>query len=128
MILDSSALLAVVLDEPDRASIVERINSAGHVAIGAPTLLEDAIVLTARMGDDAVDLLDDFIRTTDVIVIDFTDLHREVATKAWARYGRSRHPAALNLGDCMSYAVARVAGEPLLAKGDDLPLTDIELA
>lgn len=128
MILDSSALVAIALDEPERTAFVERINAADHVAIGAPTLVEAEIVLSARIGDVARPLLDALIETAEIIVVDFTTSHCEVAVAAWSRYGRSRHPAGLNFGDCLSYAVARVAGEPLLAKGDDFPLTDIELA
>ena len=128
MILDSSAIVAIALDEPERATFVERINLAETVAVAAPTLVEAGIVLSARTGADAASLLSEMMTAADAVVIGFGAEHWQAAISAWWRFGRSRHPAALNFGDCLAYAAAKVAGEPLLAKGDDLPQTDIELA
>lgn len=128
MILDSSALVAIALDEPERAALVAKINAAEAVAVGAPTLVEAGIVLSSRIGKDASELLARMIVASDAVVVEFGSSHWREAVSAWWRFGRSRHPARLNFGDCLAYATARVAGEPLLAKGDDFPQTDIQLA
>lgn len=128
MILDTSALLAIVLDEPERETFVERINAAEAVGVSAPTLAEAGIVLSSRIGEDATELLAELMTASDAVVIEFGAGHWQEAVSAWWRFGKSRHPASLNLGDCLSYATARLAGQPLLAKGDDFRRTDIELA
>lgn len=128
MILDSSALVAIALDEPEREAFVAKINAADTVAVAAPTLAEAGIVLSSRIGEDAGELLAELLAASDAVVIEFGPAHWQEAVSAWWRFGRSRHPAGLNLGDCLAYATARVAEEPLLAKGDDFPQTDIGLA
>jgi ribonuclease VapC len=128
MIVDASVLVALALDEPDRDRWLRALDSADIVAIGAPTLAEAGIVLSARTGSDATHLLGELIAAGDMIVMEFGDDHWRSALDAWWRFGRGRHPAALNLGDCLAYASARVSGLPLLAKGDDFARTDIELA
>lgn len=128
MILDSSALVAIALDEPDRASLVAKINTAQVIAVAAPTLVEAGIVLSARLGFDARDLVHELIVAADAVVIDFGTAHWETAVSAWWRFGKSRHAASLNFGDCIAYATARIAAQPLLAKGHDFAKTDIELA
>lgn len=128
MILDSSALVAIALDEPERATFVAKINAADRVAVGAPTLVEAGVVLSSRIGRDATDVLVDLVVAADAVVVEFGATHWREAVSAWWRFGRSRHPASLNFGDCLAYAAARVAGEPLLAKGVDFPQTDVELA
>jgi ribonuclease VapC len=128
VILDSSALLAIALDEPERAALVAKINAADTVAIGAPTLVEAGIVLSSRIGEDAGDLLAALLETVDAVVVEIGPRHWQVAVSAWWRFGKGRHPAGLNFGDCLAYATAVVAAEPLLAKGDDFPKTDIALA
>jgi ribonuclease VapC len=128
LILDSSALVAIALAEPDRDVLLDKINAAQSVGVAAPTLVEAGIVLSSRIGADAYELLADFIIAADIVVIEFGPAHWQAAMAAWIRFGRSRHPASLNFGDCLSYATARVADEPLLAKGDDFPRTDIALA
>lgn len=128
MILDSSAIVAIVLDEPERAELLEKLDAAALVAVGAPTLVEAAIVLTARMGHTGAGALEAFLGAADVIIIEFSVDHWREAATAWSRYGRGRHDAGLNFGDCLAYAVARSTGFPLLAKGDDFPRTDLLLA
>lgn len=128
MILDSSALVALALDEPEREALVAKINVAETVGVGAPTLVEAGIVLSARTGDDAGELLAELVAAADAVVVEFGPGHWQQAIAAWWRFGKSRHPAGLNFGDCLAYATASVAGEPLLAKGDDFPKTDIQLA
>jgi ribonuclease VapC len=128
VILDSSAIIAIILDEPERAALLAKMDTARVVAVAAPTLAEAGIVLCARTGDTAHGGLHAFMTAADAVVIDFGSDHWQVALDAWERFGRGRHPAGLNLGDCLAYAAARVAGLPLLAKGDGFPLTDVELA
>ena len=128
MILDASVLIAIALDEPERETLVARINAAEMVAIGAPTLVEAGIVLSARTGRDARPVLTEMLAAADAVVVDFGQRHWREAVAAWWRFGKGRHPAGLNFGDCVTYAAARVAGEPLLAKGDDFTQTDMRLA
>jgi ribonuclease VapC len=128
VILDSSALVAIALDEPEREALIGKINAAPSVAVAAPTLVEAGIVLSARTGQNAGPLLSELVEAADAIVIEFGADHWETALQAWWEYGKGRHQAALNLGDCIAYAAARLAGVPLLAIGDDFSQTDIELA
>ena len=128
MILDSSALIAIALDEPEREILVAKFNAADTVAVGAPTLVEAGIVLSARAGQDASAVLVELLAAADAVVIEFGQRHWREAVSAWGRFGKGRHPAGLNFGDCLTYATALVAGELLLAKGDDFTQTDIRLA
>lgn len=128
MILDASALVAIALDEPERERLVARINQAETVAVGAPTLVEAGIVLSARTGHDAGAVLSEMLAAADAVVVEFGQRHWREAISTWARFGKGRHPAGLNFGDCLSYATALVAGEPLLAKGKNFGQTDIDLA
>jgi ribonuclease VapC len=128
VILDSSAIVAIALDEPERASFVEKINAAASVAVGSLTLVEAGIVLSTRAGEDAAGILAELVTAADAIAIEFGPAHWREALSAWSRFGRGRHAAGLNFGDCLAYAVAKVAGEPPLAKGDDFPTTDLTLA
>lgn len=125
MILDASAILAVLLKEPGCEEILQRLSNAPVLAAGAPTLVETAMVLCARLRRDARALLNEFLREAEVEVIPFTRDHFEVAVDAFTRYGKGRHPAALNFGDCLTYAVARISGLPLLFTGDDFLQTDL---
>jgi ribonuclease VapC len=128
VILDTSAILAILFDEPEREAFIEQIGTQTVVGVGAPTLAETSIVLASRVGDIAGRLVADFIERAALVVVPFEAAHWRAAADAWLRFGRRRHEAALNLGDCLSYATARVAGRPLLAKGDDFPRTDLSLA
>ena len=128
MILDSSAVMAIFFQEPEYQAILTKLVAADEAGIGAPTLVECAIVLTARMGLDARGLLAHFIREAGVTVIPFTEVHVELALEAWLKYGKGRHSAALNLGDCLAYAVAKHVDRPLLCVGGDFAQTDLPLA
>jgi ribonuclease VapC len=128
MVLDSSAIVAVLLKEPGHDRLLETIERAELIGVGAPTLLEATMVLTARLGQDARPLLSAFLRRLNAEVIAFNEEHLDAATAAFLRFGRRRHPAGLNFGDCMSYAVASVANLPLLFIGDDFSRTDIARA
>ncbi len=127
MILDSSVIVSVLLDEVDRPEIEERLGEAAVCRVGAPTLVETGMVLTSKLGLAGRSLLGRFLQEKDVEIVDFTAEHWAVAYDAFSRFGKGRHPAGLNFGDCMSYAVASVAGEPLFCVGNDFPRTDITL-
>jgi ribonuclease VapC len=128
MVLDSSAIVAIHLREPGHERLIERIDTAEVVVLGVPTLLETAMVLTARLGQDARPTIFAFLRRLEAEVVPFNEEHLDAAITAFIRFGRGRHPAALNFGDCMSYAVASVAGMPLLFTGEDFRRTDIAQA
>lgn len=128
MILDSSAVVALALQEPGYDALLNAIGRTDRVAIGAPTLVECGIVLSARLGRDARGLLSRFLLEADVAIVPFTDAHFGTAMDAWLRYGRGRHPAGLNFGDCLAYATARLAAEPLLFTGNDFRQTDLPAA
>ena len=128
MVLDSSAIVAIHLRESGYERLMDRIDDADVVVVGVPTLLESFMVLTARLGHDARPMLFAFLRRLEAEVIPFNQEHMDAAATAFIRFGRGRHPAALNFGDCMSYAVASVAGMPLLFIGEDFTRTDIAQA
>lgn len=127
MILDSSAILAILLAEPDAESLKSKLKSS-PARVGAPTLVETAIVLTGRCGWEALEDLGVFLRDLSVSIMPFEGAHWLEAREAHRKFGKGRHPAALNFGDCLADAVAKVAGEPLLCTGNDFPRTDIPLA
>ncbi len=128
MILDSSALLALVFREPRHAEILEAVAGARWLGVGAPTLAETGIVLAARLGAEARPVLAMLLDELNAAVVPFEAVHARTASDAVARYGRGRHPAQLNFGDCLAYAVAKVAGEPLLTLDAGFAETDLEPA
>jgi ribonuclease VapC len=127
MILDSSAVIAVLCREPGHATLVEKIAAAESLGIGAPTVFEAALVLTIKLKRDGLAVVNEFLRESGGQVISFTDQHSSIAFGAYLRYGKGRHKAALNFGDCFSYAVAKVSGQPLLFVGQDFAKTDVAL-
>ena len=128
MILDSSAVLAVLLREAGHELLEEKMEDAAVLGIGAPTLVETGIVTLRAFDLHGQALVSQFMERWKVVVTPFDDRHRRVAMDAFIRYGKGRHPAALNFGDCLTYAAARVAGAPLLFVGDDFAKTDIPVA
>ena len=128
MILDTSAVVALVLRERGHERLLEAVSEAEWVGIGAPTWAETGIVLAARLGPEARLILSLLTESLDLRVLPFEGHHAREAREAFERYGRGRHPAALNFGDCLSYATARVAGETLLFVGDDFSQTDVQSA
>lgn len=127
MILDTSAILAILFDEPERETFLDLILATPAVGVGAPTLAETSIVLAARLGGASTSVIDGLVDRAALVVVPFDDPHRRSASDAWLRFGRGRHSAGLNLGDCFAYATARIAGRPLLCKGDDFRQTDLPL-
>jgi len=128
MIIDSSVLVAILLLEPGYDRFVLAITQARRRLLAVPTLLETTMVLAGRREDEVLDRLDQFLRTASIETVPFTADHAAVARQTFLRYGKGRHPAALNFGDCIAYATARLEAMPLLFKGDDFRLTDIEAA
>jgi ribonuclease VapC len=127
MILDSSAIVALFLQEPGWEVLLDEMSGGqAGIGIGAPTLTETGIVLSARLQRDARPMLSRFLQEMDIEVLPFGENHWQEAMSAWRRFGKGRHPAALNFGDCLSYATAKLAGQPLLFVGDDFPATDIQ--
>lgn len=127
MILDSSAIIAIVFREPGFETILKQLAESQFTGIGTPTLTETAIIMTARMGIDAGSQLSLFIQEFGITEIPFGNDHWREAVSAFYRFGKGRHAAALNFGDCMCYAVARLAGQPILCKGSDFAQTDISV-
>jgi ribonuclease VapC len=127
MVLDTSALLAIFLAEPERKPFLEAILQAETRMISAATVLETGIVLEARRGESAGREFDLFVVRANLQIVPVDSEQAEIARSAWRKYGKGRHPAGLNFGDCFAYALAKSAGEPLLSKGNDFAETDVEL-
>ncbi len=128
MILDTSAIVAIVLKEPDFEELLEKLAKTQNTGVGVPTLVETSIVLSARLRQDARGILSRFLMEGSITTVPFGDAHFAVAVDAWLRYGKGRHKASLNFGDCLSYATAACAGEALLCIGNDFIYTDLSLA
>jgi ribonuclease VapC len=128
MMLDSSAIVAILLREPGCEGLVEKIAAAQFVAVGTPTLFETAMVLTIKTGRDGLAMVNDFLQEMGIIVATFSQEHVGSAYQAYIKYGKGRHPAALNMGDCFSYAAAQLSGQPLLFKRADFAQTDVKAA
>ena len=128
MIVDSSALLAVLNREPDADRFQDAILTASPCRMSVANMLEASIVVEGRGGAEAGHELDAFLEHAEIEPAPVTAEHLEAARQAWRRFGKGKHPAALNFGDCFAYALAQVTGEPLLYKGDDFARTDIPAA
>lgn len=125
MTLDSSVLVAVLFAEPGYLGLVDRILEADHVRVGAPTLVETSLVLAGRRRSPAAGEVESLIKELAVTVVPFGEAEWRAAVDAFLRFGRGRHQAALNFGDCLAYASAAVAGDTLFFVGDDFTKTDI---
>lgn len=128
MVLDTSAVLAVLFDEPERPDFVRTIARSPRTLISSATLVECSIVVEARHGEAAGRELDLLLHRAGVRTVAVDAEQALLARAAWRRYGKGRHPAGLNFGDVFSYALARAKGEALLYKGDDFAKTDIDAA
>ena len=127
MVIDTSAALAIFLGEPERKQFLDAILEAARRQISAATVLETGIVLESKRGESAGREFDLFVVRANLEVVAVDAEQIEIARSAWRSFGKGRRPAALNFGDCFTYALARLSGEPVLAKGRDFALTDIEL-
>ena len=128
MIVDSSAVLAVLFHEPDAERYDTAIAGAPGCRMSMVNFLEAAIVLESRSGADAGIDLDSYLEEAGIVLEPVTLEQAQAARRAWRRFGKGNHPAGLNFADCFAYALAEVSGEPLLFKGGDFELTDIEAA
>ncbi len=127
MVLDTSSILAILFEEAESDALIDALASEEPVAVGAPTLVETGIVLGSRLGYERLVLLHRFLQLFKVTTISFTEGHWTAAVEAYRRFGKGRHSASLNFGDCLSYASAEVSGQPLLCVGDDFVQTDLSL-
>jgi len=125
MVLDTSALLALLLDEPEAEDFRAAVEEDTTRLVSAATLLETALVIEARKGERGGHELDTLIQKAEVLVVPVDAEHVSEARRAYRRFGKGRHAAGLNFGDVFAYALARTAGEPLLFKGDDFAKTDV---
>lgn len=128
MIVDSSAVLAILFDEPDARRHAAAIMAASHCRMSVANVLEAAIAVERRGGDTGAYELDTLLESAEIELVPVTVEHLMAARRAWRRFGKGNHPAALNFGDCFAYALARTTREPLLFKGEDLARTDIAVA
>jgi ribonuclease VapC len=128
MTLDSSALIAILFGESGHLDLVDRILAADEVRISAPTLVEASLVFAGRRKSRAVGEVETLVKELGVTVVPFGERESHAALAAFLRYGRGRHAASLNFGDCLAYAAASVAGDSLLFVGDDFRKTDITAA
>lgn len=125
MIIDTSALFAILADEPERRRFIESIEAADSLRLSAATLVEISIVIESRYGGEGLRDLDHFLARAGAELVPVDSEQAEIARRAFSRYGKGRHRASLNFGDCFSYALAITTGEPLLYKGDDFGQTDV---
>jgi ribonuclease VapC len=128
VIVDSSALIAILFKEADASGFAAALRDAPSRAVAAPTVVETAMVTEGRTGPAMGQELDELLGSMRAEIVPFTAEHAALARDAWRRYGKGRHPAGLNLGDCFSYALAKARNEPLLFKGDDFAQTDVKAA
>ena len=127
MVLDSSAIIAILLREPERFRFLDLIDQSDTVLLSAATALETAIVIEHRRGPVGANELDIFLQRAAIQIVSVDTEQLAIARHAWRKYGKGRHPAALNLGDCFVYGLTKVSNEPLLAKGSDFRKTDLQL-
>lgn len=127
MVLDTSSILAILLNEPEAAAFAEKISQDSKRLLSAGTALELMIVIEARKGEIGGRELDLLLHRAKIDIVPFDNEQAEIARTAWRLYGKSNHSAALNFGDCFAYALAKISGEPLLCKGNDFNQTDINV-
>ncbi len=128
MVIDTSALVAMLGDEPEAEAFEVAVEADPMRLMSAASFLETAIVIETRMGEPGGRELDLWLHRVEVDLVAVDAEQAELARAAHRRYGEGRHAAGLNFGDCFAYALAAVSGEPLLFKGDDFPLTDVAVA
>ena len=131
MFLDASAIIAIIARESDATSLAARLGQATHV-VTSPIAIYESVLGLVRVGNtsiaDATSVLDLFLKEVGATIVSIDEASGRAAVAAFARFGKGRHAAALNLGDCFAYACAATHDMPLLCKGDDFPRTDIVIA
>ena len=126
--VDSSALIAILKVEPEAATLLDILSAGGAKAISTATLLEAQIVACSQLGDGGQVELDLLLNQAGILAVPFDALQLHWALKGWQHFGKGRHQAGLNLGDCFSYGLARTLDLPLLFKGEDFRSTDVKVA
>ena len=126
MVIDTSAIAAILFDEPDAAILEGKIADDPVRLMSAATFLEAAIIVEARLGDAGGREFDLWLHRAEIEILGVDAEQADLARRAWRRFGRGRHPAGLNYGDCFSYALAATSNEPLLFKGVDFTKTDVK--
>jgi ribonuclease VapC len=127
MVIDTSALAAIFFNEPERDSFRAAILGANARLISAATVLETGLVIEARRGEGAGREFDLFTVRANFQIVPVDAEQADAARSAWRKYGKGRHPASLNFGDCFVYALAKISGEQILAKGAEFAKTDVEV-
>ena len=128
MVIDTSALVAILLREPEASAFTDLLVDAQVRLMSAVTRVELSLVVEGRKGSIGRAVLEDFLRNSRVQIVPVSLEHSEIAIEAFRRFHRGRHRAGLNIGDCFSYALAKATGLPLLFKGDDFIHTDVRAA
>jgi ribonuclease VapC len=128
MVIDASVLVAIFLGEPEREKFLRALDIAEAKLLPAPTLVEAQMVLSSHLGERSLQLLREFLETFQVEVVSFDSELALIASRAHSKYGKGRHPARLNFGDCMVYALAAKTGQAVLFKGNDFSQTDVIVA
>jgi len=127
VVIDTSALLAILLGEPERGKLLQLLSESETRLLSAANALETAMVVESRRGEAAGRELDLFLHRTKIEIVAVDEEQFSIARFAWRKFGKGRHPAALNFGDCFAYALTKTSSEPLLAKGDDFQRTDLQI-
>jgi ribonuclease VapC len=128
MVIDSSVIAAILFDEPEREQLAAAIDAAPERLLSAATLVETTMVVEGRKGRQAEGVVEAFIEDGEIDLVPVTIEHARLACAAFRTFGKGRHPAQLNLGDCFSYALAKATGQTILFKGDDFRQTDLDSA
>ena len=127
MVIDTSAIIAILTDEPIRPELNRKIEADPTRLMSSGTMLETAIVIESRRGVEGGRVLDLFLHTAEVEIVPPTEEHITLARRAYRQFGEGNHSASLNFGDCFAYALAKASGEPLLCTGDDFAKTGLPL-
>jgi ribonuclease VapC len=128
MVVDTSALVAILKVEPDASTLLRRLGNSGANRIATATLLEAQMVVISQLGEAGAPELELLMNRAQIQVMPFNADHMRWALHGWRHYGKGRHKAALNLGDCFSYGLAKAMDAPLLFKGEDFQYTDVKVA
>jgi ribonuclease VapC len=127
VVIDTSALLAILLGEPERGKFLQLLSESETRLLSAANALETAMVVESRRGEAAGRELDLFLHRTKIEIVAVDEEQFSIARFAWRKFGRGRHAAGLNFGDCFAYALTKTSSEPLLAKGEDFRRTDLQV-
>jgi ribonuclease VapC len=127
VVIDTSALMAILLGEPERGKFIQLLSESETRLLSAANALETAMVVESRRGEAAGRELDLFLHRTKIEIVAVDGEQFSIARFAWRKFGKGRHPAALNFGDCFAYALTKTSSEPLLAKGEDFRRTDLQV-